>query len=147
MKNIKEEVEEKEEIKSEKYDINEEEKHISKITPNTTIAQFKENVSTKQTLVFTDTEGNVLNDENILGTGMKVKVGKTLEYTIIVTGDIDGDAQITVNDLAQIKLHLIEQELLTGIKLKAANIDGDTQITINDVAQIKLVLIGLFEIK
>ena len=78
---------------------------------------------------------------------MKVKVGKTLEYTIIVTGDIDGDAQITVNDLAQIKLHLIEQELLTGIKLKAANIDGDTQITINDVAQIKLVLIGLFEIK
>ncbi len=144
---IKEEVEEKEEIKSEKYDINEEEKHISKITPNTTIAQFKENVSTKQTLVFTDTEGNVLNDENILGTGMKVKVGKTLEYTIIVTGDIDGDAQITVNDLAQIKLHLIEQELLTGIKLKAANIDGDTQITINDVAQIKLVLIGLFEIK
>ena len=144
---IKEEVEEKEEIKSEKYDINEEEKHISKITPNTTISQFKENVSTKQTLVFTDTEGNVLNDENILGTGMKVKVGKTLEYTIIVTGDIDGDAQITVNDLAQIKLHLIEQELLTGIKLKAANIDGDTQITINDVAQIKLVLIGLFEIK
>ena len=78
---------------------------------------------------------------------MKVKVGKTLEYTIIVTGDTDGDAQITVNDLADLKLHLIEQELLTGISLKAANIDGDNQITVNDVAQIKLVLIGLFEIK
>ena len=78
---------------------------------------------------------------------MKVKVGKTLEYTIIVTGDVDEDAKITVNDLAQIKLHLIEQELLTGIRLKAANVDRDTQITINDAAQVKLVLIGLFEIK
>lgn len=144
---IKEEVEEKEEIKSEKYDINEEEKDISKISPNTTIAQFKKNVTTKQTLVFTDVEGNVLTDEKILGTGMKVKVGKTLEYTIIVTGDVDEDAKITVNDLAQIKLHLIEQELLTGIRLKAANVDRDTQITINDAAQVKLVLIGLFEIK
>lgn len=144
---IKEEIEEKEEIKSEKYDINEEEKDISKISPNTTIAQFKKNVTTKQTLVFTDVEGNVLTDEKILGTGMKVKVGKTLEYTIIVTGDVDEDAKITVNDLAQIKLHLIEQELLTGIRLKAANVDRDTQITINDAAQVKLVLIGLFEIK
>ena len=78
---------------------------------------------------------------------MKVKVGKTLDYTIIVTGDIDGDAQITVNDLAKIKLHLIKKELLEGIDLKAANVDKDTEITVNDVAQLKLVLIGLFEIK
>ncbi len=144
---IKEEIEEKEEIKSEKYDINEQEKDISRIVPETTVAQFKKNVTTKQTLVFIDKEGNTLSDDSVLGTGMKVKVGKTLEYTIVVTGDIDGDAQITVNDLADLKLHLIEQELLTGISLKAANIDGDNQITVNDVAQIKLVLIGLFEIK
>ncbi len=144
---IKEEIEEKEEIKSEKYDINEQEKDISRIVPETTVAQFKQNVTTKQTLVFIDKEGNTLSDASVLGTGMKVKVGKTLEYTIIVTGDTDGDAQITVNDLADLKLHLIEQELLTGISLKAANIDGDNQITVNDVAQIKLVLIGLFEIK
>ena len=139
--------EETEEIKSEKYTINEEDKDISRIAPNTTIAKFKQNVTTKQTLVFTDKDGNILNDESILGTGMKVKVGKTLEYTIIVTGDIDGDAQITVNDLAQIKLHLIEKESLKGISLKAADVDGDNQITINDLAQIKLVLVDLFEIK
>ena len=141
------EQEEVEDIKSEKYDINNEEKDISKIAPKTTVAQFKQNVTTKQDLIFTDKDGNVLNDSSILGTGMKVKVGKTLDYTIIVTGDIDGDAQITVNDLAKIKLHLIKKELLEGIDLKAANVDKDTEITVNDVAQLKLVLIGLFEIK
>jgi len=98
-------------------------------------------------MVFTDKEGNTLNDESVLWTGMTVKVGETLEYTIIVTGDIDGDAKITVNDLAKLKLHLIKKEFLEGISLKAANIDKDNQITINDVAQVKLVLIGLFEIK
>ena len=139
--------EEEEKITSEKYVINEEEKDISKIAPNTTIKQFKQNVTTKQDMVFIDKEGNTLNDESVLGTGMKVKVGETLEYTIIVTGDIDEDAEITVNDLAKLKLHLIEQEMLEGICLKAADVDGDNQITVNDVAQLKLVLIGLFEIK
>ena len=36
-------------------------------------------------IVFLDKEGNTLTDESILGTGMNVKVGKTLEYTLIVT--------------------------------------------------------------
>ena len=98
-------------------------------------------------MVFTDKEGNTLNDQSVLGTGMTVKVGETLEYTIVVTGDIDGDAEITVNDLAKIKLHIIGKELLKGISLKAADVDEDTRITVNDVARIKLVLIGLFEIQ
>ncbi len=98
---------EAEKITSEKYDINEEEKYISKIAPKTTVAQFKENVTTKQALVFTDKEGNILNDNDILGTGMKVKVGETLEYTLIVIRDIDGDGEITINDLAQMKLVII----------------------------------------
>ena len=134
-----------ENITSEKYDINEEEKSISKIAPETTVAQFKQNVTTKQEMVFTDKEGNTLNDERVLGTGMKVKVGETLEYTIVVTGDIDGDAKITVNDLAKIKLHIIEKELLSGISLKAADVDEDEKITVNDVARIKLILISLSE--
>lgn len=139
--------EEAEQITSEKYDINEEDKDISKVAPGTTVAQFKQNVTTKQEMVFTDKEGNTLNDQSVLGTGMTVKVGETLEYTIIVTGDVDGDAEITVNDLAKIKLHVIEKESLRGISLKAADIDEDGRITVNDVARIKLVLIGLFEIQ
>lgn len=66
---------------------------------------------------------------------------------VIKKGDVDGDGKITVNDLAKIKLHCIEKELLTGDRLKAADIDGDGKVTVNDIAQIKLVLIGLMKIE
>lgn len=144
-----------EKITSSKYVINETDKDISRIIPGTTVAQFKanvqtENVITEPKMVFTDSEGNVLSENSVLGTGMIVKVGKTLQYTLIVTGDIDGNVEdevIGINDLAKLKLHLIDYEKLTGIYLKAADVDGTGELDINDVAQIKLVILNLFEIK
>ncbi len=136
-----------EKITSDVYVINDEDKDISRITPGTTVAKFKENVETEQEMVFIDKEGNTLGENDILATGMTIKVGETLEYTLVVTGDLDGDGEISVNDLAQVKLHLIDYEKLTGIRFKAGDLDNDAEITINDAAQIKLVLINLMEIK
>ena len=136
-----------EKITSDVYVINDQDKDISRILPETTVAQFKQNVTTEQEMVFIDAEGNTLGEQDIIGTGMTIKVGKTLEYTLVVTGDMDGDGEITINDLAKVKLHLIEYELLIGIHLKAADVDFDKEITVNDAAQIKLVLIDLMEIK
>ena len=44
---------------------------------------------------------------------LKVEKGK---------GDIDGDGRLTVNDIALLKLHLIDIELLEGEQLEAAGI-------------------------
>ena len=133
-------------ITSEKYKI--EEEYIAKILPETTIKKFKENVTTDNEMTFIDTEGNIMEDNDIISTGVKIKVGKTLQYTLIVIGDIDQDTKITINDLAKLKLHLIETELLAGIELKAAYIDDDdNEVTINDLAQLKLILIGLLNLQ
>ena len=139
-----------EKITSEKYRI--EENYISRIVPKTTVATFKqnvklENVTTSPQMVFTDANGNVLQENDLITTGTKLKVGKTLQFTLVVTGDINKTSEITINDVAQVKLHLIGKELLEGIELKAADIDDDKEITINDLAQMKLVLINLLEIK
>ncbi len=116
---------------------------ISRIQPNTTIAQFKKNVNTKQNMVFTDKKGNVINDENaIIGTGTKLNVGTTLEYVLIIKGDVDGDGIMNLNDIAKMKLHYIEKELLTGVYLKAADVDEDGKISVNDIAQVKLMYVG-----
>lgn len=136
-----------EKITSDVYVINDQDKDISRILPETTVEQFKQNVTTEQEMVFIDKEGNTLGEQDIIGTGMTIKVGETLEYTLVVTGDLDGDGEITINDLAKVKLHLIEFELLTGIHLKAADVDYDKEITVNDAARIKLVLIDLMEIE
>ena len=60
-----------------------------------------------------------------------------------IKGDTDGDGEITINDLAQIKLHLIDIRLLEGIDRIAADLDEDGEITINDLAQIKLIILGI----
>ncbi len=78
---------------------------------------------------------------------MTLQVGDTLQLTIIVTGDIDGTGEISLTDLAQLKLHYIEKEPLTGASLKAADINNDGQITITDLAQLKLVLVDLMELE
>lgn len=135
-------------ITSTKYVVNNTDKDISRIAPNTTVAQFKANVTANRDLTFLDKEGNTLTDASVLGTGMTVKVGNDLTYTLVVTGDVNGDAEVTIDDLAGIKLHIIDIKKLTGIQLKAGNLDNDAnnEISINDVAQLKLKLIGLFEI-
>ena len=132
-----------EKITSDVYEINNTDKDISRIAPKTTVSKFKENVETEQEMVFIDKDGNTLNDNDIVKTGMTLKVGKTLQYTLIVTGDLDNDGEITTNDLAKIKLHLIEYESLSGIYLKAADLDNDKEISVNDAGQVKLVLINL----
>lgn len=145
-----EEPEKLEKITSQKYRI--EKAYIERITPKTTVANFKqnvtlENVTTNPQMVFTDENGNELKEDSFITTGTRLKVGSSLQFTLIVIGDIDRNSEITVNNMARIKLHLIGSELLTGIELKAADMDDDKEITINDLAQMKLLLIGLLEIK
>lgn len=134
---------------SEKYKI--EETCITRIAPYTTFGNFKSNVETNQELVLRDRAGNLLDsDSYCLATNMTLTVGGEKTYTLVVIGDIadiDGNGMVTVTDLAQLKLHYIELELLPEIALKAADINGDDQITITDLAQLKLVLIGLMKIQ
>ena len=135
-------------ITTTKYTKDDANKEISRIAPGTTVTTFKNNVTTNKELTFINSAGNTLGENDVITTGSKVKVGgDALEYTLIVTGDIDGDGVITGNDLAKSKLHQINITPLTGIYKKAADVDGDGYITINDIAQIKLVLIKQFEIK
>lgn len=132
-------------ITSNKYVI--EENMISRIAPKTTVNSFKQNVQAVGQLVFTDKNGNVLNDNDVIGTNTKLRVGNTLQFSLVVIGDIDENGELNITDLAQLKLHYIEETLLSGIHLKAADVDGNGKITITDLAQIKLVLIGKKEIK
>ena len=142
---LPEEPDKKDSITSDKYKI--EAPYIQGILPETTVNTFKQNVETQSELVFLNSQGETLEEGSIITTGVQLKVGTTLQYTLIVKGDIDEDGKITVNDLACAKLHLIDHTLLTGIKLKAADVDTDNEITINDIAQYKLILLDLLELK
>ncbi len=115
---------------------------ISKIAPQTTVSQFKGNVVTEQEMWFLNKDGSNLGEDSILATGMTLKVGSTLQFTLIVAGDINGDGNLSVTDFAKLKLHLIEEKLLTGNELKAADVNCNGDVTVTDLAKMKLQLIN-----
>ncbi len=71
----------------------------------------------------------------------KIEIKEKINTPEILLGDIDQDGKITVNDLANLKLHLIEKRLLTGQALVLADIDQNGKVTINDLARQKIILL------
>lgn len=70
---------------------------------------------------------------------LKLEGLKNLEETSILKGDIDGDGvPMTINDIAKLKLHLIDIQTLTADYLEIADLDNNGCIDINDLAKMKL---------
>ena len=115
--------------------------YVTKISKNTSVADFKKNIQAPGTVVVKDKDGKTVNDDEKVKTGMKIAVGAT-EYELVVPGDIDGNGDITLNDLAKACLHVIEKEILNGAYKEAANVDYSGNVTLNDLAVLQLILIG-----
>ena len=82
----------------------------------------------------------------VVGTGMTVKwmSGSTVKatYTLIVTGDTNGDGQITVTDMIAIKAHILGKSKLSGVNATAGDTNGDGSISITDFIQVKAKILG-----
>lgn len=73
---------------------------------------------------------------------MRLVLNDNKSYTLAVKGDLNGDGEVTLTDVAKIKLHLIGLRLLEGAYLQAANVDDDQQITITDLSRIRKAYFG-----
>ena len=101
-------------------------------------------VNTGATKKVYDVTTEVLTDE-ILATGMKIVISlnsQVAEYIAVVSGDINGDGQITATDLTRMKNHILEKTTLTNIGLKAADLNNDGQITAAELTKIKKYVLG-----
>ncbi len=88
----------------------------------------------------------VVDGKTKVGTGMTVKImdGATTvkAYTAVVTGDTNGDGNITVTDMIAIKAHVLKKTFLTDASKTAADTNGDNGISITDFIQIKAKILG-----
>lgn len=134
-------------LKSEKYKIGnsninvyeQDDKYISKIDAETTVAEFKNNLETNGNINIEKTDGTEVNDEDFVGTGMKLKITKDEEEIILiisVTGDISGDGKITITDLSELNQVLLETKTLENEYKIAADLDENDKITITDLSQL-----------
>ena len=118
---------------------------IKKITVGTTAGNLLGNVN--ESAYCKIYKGNrLLSASEKLGTGMTIKLmdGNTVRQSLslVVAGDVNGDAAVTITDMISVKSHILKKQTLTGIYAMAADINGDNTISITDFIQIKAHILG-----
>ncbi len=118
------------------------------VPERTTLAAFRGVYARSGYSVF-DKNNNTLPETSPIGTGCKLcyeaaDVGSTVELTIIVTGDIDGNGKVTTTDYIAIKNQLVSNNLGDTEKL-AADVDG-YGISTTDYMKVKLHFEGLYDL-
>ena len=105
---------------------------------------------------FLDYEGvevtfeKAIEDARYYGTGSTVTVkypdGTTEVYTIIIFGDVDGNALIDSDDAYATLAAAVDNSLFTAVQKKAANVDGVRRISADDYSIIIDAALGINEI-
>lgn len=114
---------------------------ISNISINTLSSTIKNNIETSYTKKVIDVNGNEIKDTDKLGTGAKVQIisnGAILqEYTLAVTGDLNGDTKSTASDYVIIKNYIMDITSLNDVQKIAADMNKDNKITASDYVLVK----------
>ena len=108
--------------------------------PKTTVESIKEKY-TETTIEVKNASGTVVTTGNI-GTGYTIKINDET-YTIVKHGDVNGDGEVDIIDMALIKRDINNTQKLQDLYKQAGNLSTDTQeIDIIDMALIKRHIVG-----
>ena len=119
---------------------------IMKITHKTRIEDFLNNIVTNLEVKIYSEDGNEVTDQNeIMKSGMKVKLSNGKELTAVVRGDLNGDGLLDLIDLSRITLHYVGSDLciLEGAYLKGADLNYDGKINLIDMSQLIVTYVNL----
>ncbi len=61
-----------------------------------------------------------------------------------LTGDVDGDGSVKVNDYVLIRKHMLNSPKLTGDNLHRADVDGDGKVGVSDYIVIRKIILGIY---
>jgi hypothetical protein len=116
--------------------------YISKLTVGTTVRSFIDSINEKEYIaVYQD--NTKVSDTALIGTGMFVHImddGKIIKtYTLVVTGDSNGDGKINITDMLAVKACVLKKSQLTGANAKACDVNGDGKVNITDFIKVKAV--------
>ena len=135
-------------LSTEKYKIGENntgnyedgDKYIYRISPETKISDFINNLSTNGNIRVYNANGEEEADyDKLIGTGMILKVTKDnqiIELVISVLGDIDGNGEVTPTDVAESIQKEIGADNLNELQILSVDIDENKDITPTDIAEI-----------
>ena len=80
--------------------------------------------------------GVVITNTEEIGTGCKIKMQSGKTYTIVVWGDLDGDGQISLAELAKISKIGVNKITPTDLEKSAIDMNMNGKIELSELAAI-----------
>ena len=132
------------------YEVDEINSYINKIMVNTELSDYTSNI----TLGYgygVDVDTKTVNNKEVLYTGGKTRITKNSdlyrEYTNVVVGDVNGDAQINSADLLRIRQHLLGTNVLKNEYFISSDVNYDKSVNSADLLRVRQHLLGTKPIK
>ena len=102
-------------------------------------------VQSNANIIITDKDGNTLENNTKLATGMIAKVGTKTQYVLAIKGDVNRDGEIDFEDILKINKHRLEKQKLEGVDLIAGDINKDGKTDFEDILMINKYRLGKLE--
>lgn len=130
-------------LTSDTYHIND--THITGISAKTTLTDFLAKFDESEYLMVCR-DGEPVSGDSLIGTGMELRlvVGEEVRQSriLVVTGDVNGDGEISITDMVSVKAHVLQKTTLKDAFVLAADTNQDSNVSITDFVQIKAHVLG-----
>ena len=133
-------------IKTEEYKEYTEEKIIAYVEQQETVKNFIEKLKVEPEgakVVVLDAQGKEVSEEETIKTGMKVKIEDQDTYVISVLGDLNGDGESDLRDVATFVSTLLngpQEDVIEGFKM-AADFNKDGEMALIDLTKMIVTLL------
>lgn len=117
-----------------------EENKIKNIQPNINLDQLAQNISSNQQYTIKE-DGREISNTDMIKTGQVLIVGNQ-SYTLIVTGDVNGDGRSNIQDILEVNRHRLNKKVLTDSFFEAADTNNDKKVDIRDLLQLNRLRLG-----
>ena len=130
---------EPDDISSEDYTVDLENKLIFDIDLNTSVEEFVDKITTvSPNYQIKDKDGQNIPEGGKIGTGCTITTD-TETYTLVVKCDLNGTGDIELNDLAQAQKMYVGILETDNLKVLAADLNNNSGIDLNDLAKLQKV--------
>ncbi len=119
---------------------------LHQIATGTTVAAMCSGLNEREHITVYNANGIKANDNDIVGTGYQIKLPGGQVWSVIITGDVNGDGKITAADYVNVKFVVLGKQQLSDIYHKAADVNGDGKVTAVDYINIKFHVLGKTQI-
>lgn len=92
-------------------------------------------------IIYKNAAGTTISTNSTFATGQTLEItssnGESKTFLIVVTGDTNGDGDITILDLLRVQKHLLNSSKLNESYLQAADTNADNTVTILDLLRVQ----------